>query len=551
MPVSWDRAVDVLVVGSGCAGCSAALAAKDHGYDVLLIEKGKQLGGGTTYSTGGIWIGENHLAKAAGMQDTKEEAAQYLRFLGAGYQIEENLLAYIEYGPIAIEYFTKLGLRLQVIPNVSDIYYPVAPGSKAEGRMLEIQLSSAFDLGEWREKTMISPFTVTRATFDEAVRWGGRGSYSTWDMDLQAKRKTDDMRALGSGLIVGFVEQLLKRGVEMWLQSPAEKLVVEDGRVVGAMVDHGGTKSAIRARKAVILSTGGYESNPALIKTYEELPEWQSMFPETVTGDSLIMGGEIGGKIHVIGKNLAMFVGFNIPAHDGKPAAFKNGGTHEIPYAHSFVVNKHGKRFGDESFFQKLNLGLREFDVWTHTYKNFPFFFIMDSQYAARNSFATAPIGRMPAWVPRGDTLAELAAKLGIDGPGLEEQAKRFNEFARSGKDLDFQRGDAAWSRSYAGDRTTTNINPALGTLVKPPYYGVRLSVAGMSSAGLLTNVHGQVVDQRSQPIPGLYATGNTAAGTEYGAGYQAGLTLGRGMIFGYRAIKHLTAQGVPQGAIR
>jgi 3-oxosteroid 1-dehydrogenase len=544
MPISWDRDVDVLVVGSGCAGCSAALAAKDHGHDVLMIEKGVQLGGGTTYSTGGIWIGENHLAKAAGMSDSKDEAAQYLRFLGAGYQIEENVLAYIEYGPIALKYFCDLGLELQVIPSVSDIYYPVAPGSKPEGRMIEIVLKSAYDLGEWREKTMLSPFTVTRATFDEAVKWGGRGSYSTWDMDLQAERKKKDMRALGSGLIVAFVEQLLKRDVEMWLQSPAQKLVVEDGRVVGALVDHGGATKAIRAKKAVILSTGGYESNPALIKTYEELPEWQSMFPDTVTGDALIMGGEIGGKVHVIGKNLAMFVGFNIPAHDGKPATFKNGGTHEIPYAHSFVVNKHGKRFGDESFFQKLNLGLREFDVWTHTYKNFPFYFIMDSQYAARNSFAAAPVGQMPDWVPRGGTLAELAGKLGIDPSGLEDQAKRFNEFAKTGKDLDFQRGDAAWSRSYAGDRTTKNPNPALGSLEQPPFYGVRLSVAGMSSAGLLTNVHGQVVNQRSQPIAGLYATGNSAAGTEYGAGYQAGLTLGRGMIFGYRAVKHLTAQG-------
>jgi 3-oxosteroid 1-dehydrogenase len=543
MSVTWDREVDVLVVGSGCAGCSAALAAKDHGHEVLMVEKGKQLGGGTTYSTGGIWIGENHLAKAADMEDSKAEAAQYLRFLGAGYQIEENVDAYIEYGPIALKYFADLGLKLQVIPNVSDIYYPVAPGSKAQGRMVEIALSSAYDLGEWREKTMISPFTVTRATFDEAVKWGGRGSYGNWDMDLQAERKEKDMRALGSGLIVAFVEQLLKRNTEMWLSSPAEKLIVEDGRVIGATINNDSRSKNIRARRAVVLSTGGYESNPQLIKTYEELPEWRSMFPDTVTGDSLIMAGEIGAKIHVIGKNLAMFVGFMIPAHDGKPEVFKNGGTHEVPYAHSFVVNKNGRRFGDESFFQKLNLGLREFDVWTHTYKNFPFFFVMDSQYAARNSFGGSPIGQMPDWVPRADTIEGLAEQLGIDPAGLRETASRFNEFAQTGKDLDFQRGDAAWSKSYASDRTSTNINPALGTLEKPPFYGVRLSVAGMSSAGLLTNVHGQVIDQRSKPIPGLYATGNTAAGTEYGAGYQAGLTLGRGMIFGYRAVKHLSAE--------
>jgi 3-oxosteroid 1-dehydrogenase len=252
--------------------------------------------------------------------------------------------------------------------------------------------------------------------------------------------------------------------------------------------------------------------------------------------------GQYGhAKIRVIPRGLTIFLGYDVPAQGNRPAMFRNAGTSEIPQPHSMVVNRAGRRFGDESFFQKLQNGLRNFDVPTHSYTNLPCFWICDSEYTKRYSFAGLPIGEIPPYMARGNTPQELAQALGIDGDGLVSEIARFNGFVAQGVDEDFGRGGTSWSRNYSGD--LTNKNPNLGAIEKGPFYGIRLHPSGMSSAGLYANPVGQVFDQRDRPIPGLYALANCAAGVEYGVGYQAGLSLGKGMIFGYLAAKHMRSE--------
>ena len=541
MQTNFEDEVDVVVVGSGSSGCAAALAFHDHGFKTILLEKGAVLGGGTSYSNGGIWIPDNHLARKAGIKDTKLEGAEYLRFLGAGYQVEVNLSSYIDHGPAALEYFSNLGLKFHVVRNLPDIYLGMAPGAKKEGRMIEIDLFPAYELGEWREKVLTSPFTLTRATFDEAVSWGGRGSYKGWDPKIQEQRQKDDMRALGAGLVAAFVKQLIDRNIPMYLESPAQRLVVENNRVTGLIVTNNGVEKKIKVNDAVVMATGGYEANPELIKSYEDLPDLRNMFPDTLTGDGLTMGAEIGARVRLIPRLLMVFLGYDIPARNGRPAMFRNAGTSEIPQPHSIVVNKAGRRFGDEAFFQKLQNGLRQFDVPTHTLPNLPCYWLFDSQYTAKYSFSGLPIGEIPDYVARGETIEQLAQSLNVDPIGLRDEIQRFNKFVAKGKDEDFGRGSESWSKSYSGD--STNANPNLGTLEKGPFYGIRIHPSGVSSAGLLTNDTGQVMNQRGQPIDGLYALANCSAGIEYGVGYQAGLTLGKGMIFAYLAAKRLSAK--------
>jgi 3-oxosteroid 1-dehydrogenase len=536
----WDQQADIVVVGSGSSGCAAALAASEHGFDTILLEKGASAGGGTAYSSGGIWIPGSHLAREAGIADSREEALQYLRFLGAGYQIEENVAAYLDYGPEALAYFAGLGIKFQLVRNVPDIYSGMAPGAKSEGRMIEIALFSGLELGAWQDKVLVSPFTLTRATFDEAVRWGGRGSYQGWDPKLQEERRQQDARALGAGLVAAFVKALIDRKIPILLNAPARRLILEGDRVVGVAASIGGIERNIAVRHAVILATGGYEGNPDLIANYEDIRDLRNMFPDTITGDGLTMGAEVGAMVRVIPRMLTIFLGYDVPARGGRPAMFRNAGTSEIPQPHSMVVNRAGRRFGDEAFFQKLQNGLRHFDVPTHTYSNQPCFWILDSQYVRKYSLSGLPIGEVPDFVARGDSPAELARALGIDGTGLADEMKRFNGFVAKGKDEDFGRGSEYWSRNYSGD--LTNANPNLGTIEVPPFYGIRLQPSGMSSAGLLANPYGQVMSQRNTPIGGLYALANCAAGVEFGVGYQAGLSLGKGMIFGYRAVKQLAA---------
>jgi 3-oxosteroid 1-dehydrogenase len=531
---------DVIVVGSGLAGCSAALAAADHGLRAIVLEKGLLAGGKSAWSNGGLWMPGNDLARDAGIADSLDDARDYMRFLAAGFQVEENLNAYIDGANDALRYFGDLGLQFQLVRNVSDIYYGIHPGAKAEGRMVEIALFSALELGDWRNNIRVSPYAQRRATFDEAVRWGGRGSFGGWEASVQAEREAADSRSLGAGIVAAFIKALFDRGVQIELGAAAQRLVVERGRVTGVVATIAGHEQTIEARHGVMLAAGSYENNPSLVRDYEDLP-LISQFPDLLTGDSLIMAAEIGAKIRTISSLLAIFLGYDVPASDGKPASFRSAGTHELPLPHSMVVNDAGRRFGDEAFFQKLLNALGNFDIPTHRFTNMPCFFIFSRAFVEKYGFAGAGAGKAPAFVARAGTAAELAAQLGVDSSGLAAEVERFNAFAASGTDADFGRGNLAWSRSYGGDARNANAN--LGSL-EPPFYGVRLHPTGGASAGLLTNVHAQVIGQRGDPIDGLYASGDCSARVDMGMGQQAGISLGRMLIFGLAAAKHMSRTG-------
>ena len=136
------------------------------------------------------------------------------------------------------------------------------------------------------------------------------------------------------------------------------------------------------------------------------------------------------------------------------------------------------------------------------------------------------------------NTPEALAAALGIDPRGLRDEIARFNGFVANGSDADFGRGEAMWSRYYSGDLTSPT--PNLGAL-EPPFYGVQLHPTGMSSAGAAHPPRaGRLVSHRDRPIPGLYASGDCAAYVDFGIGYQAGLSLGRNLIFSLAAVRDM-----------
>jgi len=179
---------------------------------------------------------------------------------------------------------------------------------------------------------------------------------------------------------------------------------------------------------------------------------------------------------------------------------------------------------------------LRLFDPVRHQYPNLPAYLIFDSQYLKKYSFANQPVGgAVPKTVSRAGTPRELAAQLGIDRDQLEKTIRRFNGFVETGTDCDFRRGENQWK--LASVKAARSSNSSLGTIEEPPFYGIELRPAGGASVGLLTDLRGRVIHQRRHPIPGLYASGNAAAATEYGVGYQAGLSLAVSMTFSYLAV--------------
>jgi 3-oxosteroid 1-dehydrogenase len=533
-------AYDVVVLGSGIAGLAAALAASELGLRPVVLEKAGTLGGGTVSSYGLIWVGQNHLAQTAGYSDAREEVIAYLRFLGGGSADEDRMAAFVDRSPESLRFFESCGIRFRLIRGLTDHYYDASPGAHAVGRSIETELISGFELGDWRERVW-QPDTPCFVTAEEQVAWGGINRASAWDPDLVDERKHGDMRGKGLGLICHFLKALRARGVAVLTDQQVERLAVEDRRVTGVVMRSGET---ITARHGVVLATGGYNANPQLCWELEQLPgfaqEASGLMPAALTGDGLVLGAEIGGIIHKVENSLRVMLSYTIPPErPGAAATCVYAGIIELCSPHTMLVNRFGRRFADETFFQGIVPQLRLFDPARHEYPNLPAYLIFDAQYLKKYSFANRPVGSaVPETVPRAQGLPELAVKLGIDPGQLEETARRFNGFVLTGADIDFHRGEHHWK--LAARQGARVANGSFGTIEEPPFYGVELSPAGGSSTGLLADVHGRVIHQRRHPIAGLYASGNAAAATEQGIGYQAGLSLAASMTFSYLAVQRM-----------
>jgi 3-oxosteroid 1-dehydrogenase len=529
---------DVVVIGSGITGMAAALAAAELGLDAVVFEKAEKFGGGTAASHGGLWIGMNHLELAEGYKDSRDDVVKYMNFLGGGELDQDRMITFVDRSPEAMRFFEGCGVQFRLTKGFTDHYYDKGPGTTAEGRLFEVELISADDLGDFKDSVLVWPQAPLEMTIEEKIKWGGPNDLNNWNKVLMEERRRKNLRGRGVGLITHFLKQLLKRNVPVHAGTPVDRLLAKDGRVAGVALADG---SRIEAKLGVFIATGGYEANPELVETYEGLPGWLSMAPSSVSGDGLTMGMEIGAACRTIHNNIALFLGFNDPpTQTGGQHSFRLCSIGEMLCPHTIVVNKAGRRFEDESYFPSMAPALRQFVTRTHAYANLPCFLIFDSQFARRLSFAGRPVGApIPEWVSSGGTIGDLAVKLAIDAEGLKNTIERFNGFAAKGVDEDFHRGEKYWSTGHPIGRDGVK-NPSLGTLAEPPFYGLELHPSAFASAGLITNKHGQVMHQRNRPIHGLYAGGNASAHTEYGVGYQAGHSLASGMTFGYLAVQHM-----------
>ena len=539
----WHMEVDVVAVGSGMGGTCAAIAAQAQGQEAVVLEKADVLGGGTAYSYGIVWVGENHLASALSpspeADDTRDEAFAYLQHLGAGHQNDANLRAYVDNAPAVLRFFCDdVGIPFYAVPNFPDYYHGMAPGSRSQGRNLQVKPFKAASLGDDRHRLRVAPAVTHRATFEEIASWGGRAKPQGWDRDLIRQRIDQDIRTFGAGLIGHLLHAAFQRGIPMHTDTPIDRLVVDDDRVVGVVAKQNGADLRIRARNAVVLATGSYNRNAALTARFNEIHSGKSVLPPTIEGDGLTVAGEIGAAV----KFTPMFqqdLVYAIPGetHDGGPL-YRGATNNESGFPHSILVNLDGNRFADESIGQEVGVALRNFDTRRHRYPNVPCFLIFDQTYMDKYGLGSIlPGSQPPDWLARSDTIHGLAQSLDINPNGLAETVQRFNQFARAGKDDDFGRGEFPFANSVSGD-LTNSPNPNMGPLEQPPYYGLPLTPTATSSAGLMTNQNAQVLHLRGYPIPGLYACGSTAA-HYYGIGYQAGCELGGGMTFGYLAVHH------------
>jgi 3-oxosteroid 1-dehydrogenase len=539
---------DLVIIGSGVGGLSTALAAAEAGLSVVVLEKDVLLGGGTALSHGGLWAGCNHIGRELGIPDSRAAVLDYMRFVAGGAADDALLTTFVDAAPVALAFFARCGIGIRLLDNFPDHYYPVAPGSTAVGRSLEAAPVSIADLGEWGPLIRDSFVDPHRVSVSEFIPWGGVVNRKNRDHALVAEREAQQVRTCGAALIAHFLRALRRHDVPIALGAEVTGLLSDATGVSGVRTRDGRT---FRARKAVVLATGGWEGDAELTHYFEGLPEWRSPFPKAVAGDGLRLATALGAATALVRNNLAVMVGFPVPPRNGAAESeFRLTQIFECQCPHTIIVNEQGARFSDESYFQDTIAALRAYDVWGRRYPNLPCFLVFDAQYIEDFAFCGAEPGTAPPdWVARGDTIEELAAKLGLAAAGLRVTIARFNGFARDGVDQDFHRGEKKWrqakNEAILGGHTQ---NHALGSLEKPPFYGVRLyPSAFVPSGGIRTNQHGQVLDTEGAPIAKLYGIGNVAAHLEYGIGYQAGYSLTSAMTFGYLSVEHMKAQSAPQ----
>ncbi|HEY3364125.1 MAG TPA: FAD-binding protein [Symbiobacteriaceae bacterium] len=543
-PQRWDLEVDLVAVGSGIGGLSAAIAGHDAGLKTVVLEKSGKLGGVTAYSFGEVWVGENYLETAAGIADSQAEAATYIRWLSAGHNEDDLTRCYVENSPVAARYFAeKAGIRFKIIKDFADYYYPEGPGAKPQGRFLEVEPFPGKELGDWAPRTRLSPYVPSGITHDEMFAWGGAASMSTWDFGAWGARLQEDIRTLGPGLAAAFVKPVLDRQIPIYTETPATELIIEDGRVIGVKAEKQGEAFFIQARGGVVLATGGYDWHREMAHYYEHFPEWNTGSPPSVTGDNLILAGEAGAIVASV-PTVAMptMLGIHIPGEEQEGQPLYRFTLSEPGLPHAILVNREGKRFADESFYRAFITAVRTFDGATQTYPNWPCYLILDQNHRDKYPLGSIPPGAaVPAELAvQGNTLGELAEKLGIAPAGLEETVRTYNQYCETGDDPEFRRGQYPWSRFMVGD-LNVKPNPTMGPLLKPPFYGIRPTIvnAGINAAGLKINTNAQVLSLRGQAIPGLYAAGNAVAYLDMGSGYQSGFANGRGMTYGYLAALH------------
>ncbi|MGE7274433.1 FAD-binding protein [Brevibacillus panacihumi] len=531
-PQKWDREVDVLVLGTGGAALTAAILAHDQGAQVLVLEKASQIGGTTAFSGGIPWIPLNRYMKELGIEDTREEALQYIKRLTGGKEPDAELLeVYVDNGWKMIDYLHEnTPLRFKVPRGYGD-YYGDLPGGKREGRSIDPKPFELNQLGEWAAYVRANPI-FPPLTLEE----GGATDPTQIDFNIVAERMENNIVTMGRSLIGSLFKGLLDRGIEVLRETPGKELVMNDeGEVIGVRAEQGGKDLFVGARKGVILASGGFEWNQELVRAFLKGHVTHPLSPPSNEGDALIMAMEAGAALG------NMSEAWWYPAMQDPTIEYEGHVLNQIGsgrnLAHSIIVNRSGKRFVNEgTTYMDMPKAFYTYDQVTQTWPNEPpVWMVFDSNLKDSALILTMMPGEpAPDWIAQADTIRELAEKIEVDADGLEETVKRFNGYAESGEDPDFHRG-TVYFENFAAGGGSPEFN--LGPIEKAPFYALPIYYGTLgTNGGPRINADGQVISLRGKPISGLYAAGNAAMGI-LGQTYPgAGGTIGPAMTFGYLA---------------
>ncbi len=556
---TWDCTVDVVIVGSGGGGMVAALTAADAGASALVLEKQELLGGSTAMSGGIVWVPNNPVMRAEGVEDSYEAAMSHFEaVVGDVGQCSsyERRDAFLSAGPEMVAFLQRSGVRFVFCRGYSD-YYSSAKGGHEIGRGIEPVPFDGRVLGEWLTK--MQPGLAK--SLGLAVMTNEARALSHFNRDIRAfaisarvvlrtyaaRLRRRALLTNGASLIAQMLHIAVDRGISVWTEAPLEELIVEDGRVVGVRTVRAGSPVMIRARHGVVLASGGFAHNPEMREQYggdqPNRARWSIANPGD-TGEALQAAMRLGAKTDLMDE------AWWLPSpRTGRFGQSTLDQARQRP--RTIYVDAAGQRFVNESN-SYMEVG-KEMYARNRTSKAVPCWLIFDDRYRKRYAHQRSRPGRFPrklfesGMLKQAWTLNDLARTCDIDPAGLTETVERFNANAAQGIDPDYGRGESAYNRAL-GD-PNRKVHPCLGPIDEPPYYAVQVVPGDIGTCGgLVTNEHAQVVDQDDRPIEGLYATGNGTA-TVMGRHYLGpGASIANTMVFGYVAARHATGEGRAAG---
>ncbi|MBX9825754.1 MAG: FAD-dependent oxidoreductase [Xanthobacteraceae bacterium] len=559
--------VDVLVVGAGAGGMTAALVCALEGLEVLLCEKSAQVGGTTATSAGTIWVIGTRQAREAGFTDTIDDARRYLDAI-IGPSADNRRDVYLETGKDVVEYLERRSeVKFSAYTRHPD-YLVNRPGATLAGRALAPLPFDGRLLGD--------DFKLLRPPIGEFMALGGMmvgrddiepltrpfGSVASFRkaVSLVARQARDRLRhrrgtrlLMGNALAARLLMSLKARNVPIRLNAALQELIVEDGRVTGAVVGLNGRRQRVTARRGVILATGGFGGSTVRLNDYVKPPLADAVAFAGAAGDGMRIARAVGAAVEDDHESRVFWTPVS-------RTPWLKGGRGAYPHLALdrskpglIAVNAAGRRFVDEAVsYHDFVLGMHRSHESVPT---IPAWLVCDAKFLHKYGLGRIPPARESfgsairnGYLVEARTADALAKAIGVDAAGLNEEIARNNRYAATGEDLDFGKGSTEFDRNNGDPKH--GPNPCIGPIGKKPYYAMAIYPSTLgSSIGLKADADGRVLDATGTPIRGLFACGNDMASIMRGTYPGPGITLGPALVFAWRAAMAVADKGAERRA--